>query len=202
MGSGYYGELNLGSSERASGSSASSSSSSRKGKKNSSEKPKQPQRGLGVAQLEKIRLHGQIDSTGYPLHHQLPNYPPSNFTNQDPRAQSAYSSITSSSFSYSPSSSSYSPSYSFHPNIVQMGLPEYERTNIRYASSQPPNTAARWDNSNSVLHTQSSAHQPNVTRPFLNLYDHSHHIDSQQDGSQNSESGDPQEPDLELRLSL
>lgn len=34
-------------------------SSSRKGKKNS-DKPKQPQRGLGVAQLEKIRLHSQL----------------------------------------------------------------------------------------------------------------------------------------------
>ncbi|XP_028806537.1 protein SPEAR3-like isoform X2 [Neltuma alba] len=207
MGSGYFGELNLGSTERASGSSASSSSSSRKGKKNNSDKPKQPQRGLGVAQLEKIRLHGQIDC-GYPPPPPLHVPYPSNFNNEDPRAQSAYSSVPSSSFSYSPSSSSYSPSYCFHPNIAQMGLPEYERTNIRYGSSQPPN-AARWDNSNSVLHTQSSA-QPNVTRPFLNLYDHSHlHIDSQQhrsgsfgSSSQNSESSDPQEPDLELRLSL
>lgn len=85
MGSGYYGELNLGNSERASGSSSSpSSSSSRKGKKNSSEKPKQPQRGLGVAQLEKIRLHGQLDSSGFPLHnhhHQVPTYPSSTFNN-------------------------------------------------------------------------------------------------------------------------
>ncbi|XP_054782310.1 protein SPEAR3 [Prosopis cineraria] len=206
MGSGYFGELNLGSTERSSGSSALSSSSTRKGKKNNSDKPKQPQRGLGVAQLEKIRLHGQIDC-GYPP----PNPPPpllhvpypSNFNSQeDPRAQSAYSSIPSSSFSYSTSSSSNSPSYCFHPNIVQMGLPEYERSNIRYGSSQPTNTA-RWD-----LQNQSSA-QPNVTRPFLNLYDHSHHIDGQNyrsgsfgSSSQNSESSDPQEPDLELRLSL
>ncbi|KAK1434725.1 hypothetical protein QVD17_00475 [Tagetes erecta] len=39
--------------------SAKTSSSSRKGKKGHSDKPKQPQRGLGVAQLEKIRLHSQ-----------------------------------------------------------------------------------------------------------------------------------------------
>ncbi|MFS7997936.1 putative SPEAR family protein [Helianthus anomalus] len=32
-------------------------SSSRKGKKSNSNKPRQPQRGLGVAQLEKIRLN-------------------------------------------------------------------------------------------------------------------------------------------------
>ncbi|XP_074577905.1 protein SPEAR1-like [Curcuma longa] len=45
--------LHLGSGSRSSG--------SRKGKKSSSEKaPKQPQRGLGVAQLEKIRLEDQM----------------------------------------------------------------------------------------------------------------------------------------------
>ncbi|KAF7819791.1 protein SPEAR3-like [Senna tora] len=77
-----------------------------------------------------------------------------------------------------------------------MGLPEYERTNIRYANSHPSNTPS--------LHTQSSA---NVTRPFLNLYD-SQNIDSRKhrsggvSNSKNSESSDTQEPDLELRLSL
>ena len=44
------------------------SSSSKKGKikgtSNNQEKPKQPQRGLGVAQLEKIRLHTQLASMG------------------------------------------------------------------------------------------------------------------------------------------
>ena len=61
--------------ERVSGS---SSSSSRKGKKNNQDKPKQPQRGLGVAQLEKIRLHGQMACGGY-----HPPYP-SNFNNVRP----------------------------------------------------------------------------------------------------------------------
>nr|GEW29556.1 reverse transcriptase domain-containing protein [Tanacetum cinerariifolium] len=41
--------------------SAGGSSSSRKGKKSHPDKPKQPQRGLGVAQLEKIRLHSQLE---------------------------------------------------------------------------------------------------------------------------------------------
>ncbi|KAK8980028.1 hypothetical protein V6N11_061248 [Hibiscus sabdariffa] len=45
-------------------------SSSRKGKSNS-EKPKQPRRGLGVAQLERIRLYGQMGCTS--LH---ASYPP------------------------------------------------------------------------------------------------------------------------------
>lgn len=77
MGSSYFGEPNFGN-ERASGSS-SSSSSSRKGKKNNSEKPKQPQRGLGVAQLEKLRLHGQMACAHHPSLH-APNCP-SNFNN-------------------------------------------------------------------------------------------------------------------------
>lgn len=66
--SNYFGEPNMGN-ERPSG-----SSSSRKGKKNNQYKPKQPQRGLGVAQLERIRLHGQM-TCGY-----HPPYP-SNFNN-------------------------------------------------------------------------------------------------------------------------
>ena len=66
MGSGYFGEPGFGN-ERGSGllssssSSPSSSSSTRRGRKGGSDKqPRQPQRGLGVAQLEKIRLHGEI----------------------------------------------------------------------------------------------------------------------------------------------
>ncbi|KAK6941490.1 hypothetical protein RJ641_026867 [Dillenia turbinata] len=114
MGSGYYGEPNLGN-ERSSGG---SSSSSRKGKKSScSDKPKQPQRGLGVAQLEKIRLHGQMAGCNYVPSLHAPNYPSPNFTQEDLRMQAAYTaSIPSSSFSYSSSSSM--SSYVYHPNIV------------------------------------------------------------------------------------
>ncbi|KAL2321303.1 hypothetical protein Fmac_030272 [Flemingia macrophylla] len=185
----YFGEPNMGN-ERVSG------SSSRKGKKNNQDKPKQPQRGLGVAQLEKIRLHGQMACSGYhppPLHSPYP----SSFNNEDPRVQTPYSSVpSSSSFSYSSSSTSYSTSYGFQPNIV-MSLPEYERTNIRYGDSQTANTA-RLEHANSTAQT----------RPLLNLYD-TQHIDTtmRRSGSvgassQNSESSDNQEPDLELRLSL
>lgn len=72
-GSNYFGDSNMGN-ERVSG----SSSSSRKGKKNNQDKPKQPQRGLGVAQLEKIRLHGEM---AYAFHPPLHNPYPSNFIN-------------------------------------------------------------------------------------------------------------------------
>ncbi|EEF48216.1 conserved hypothetical protein [Ricinus communis] len=111
MGSSYFGEPNLGN-ERGSG-------SSRKGKKTNSDKPKQPQRGLGVAQLEKIRLHGQMGSAYHPSLH-TPY--PSNFNQEDMRMQTAaYSSVPSSSFSYSSSSVASSASYGFHPNIVVCG---------------------------------------------------------------------------------
>ncbi|KAL3021826.1 hypothetical protein AAZX31_05G214100 [Glycine max] len=150
MGSSYFGEPNFGN-ERAS-----CSSSSRKGKKShNSDKPKQPQRGLGVAQLEKIRLHGYHLSLHAPY--------PSNFSNEDPRVQIAYSSVPSSSFSYS---SSYAASYGFQPNIM-MGLSEYQKTNIRYGDSQPTNTA-RWETTSVILESQYSA-PSNIARPFLNL---------------------------------
>lgn len=71
MGSSYFGEPNLGN-EKGGG------SSSRKSKKNNSDKPKQPQRGLGVAQLEKIRLHGQM---GCAYHPSLHGPYPTNFNN-------------------------------------------------------------------------------------------------------------------------
>ncbi|KAE7998710.1 hypothetical protein FH972_003223 [Carpinus fangiana] len=197
MGSSYFGEPNL-VNEKGGG------SSSRKGKKNNSDKPKQPQRGLGVAQLEKIRLHGQM---GCAYHPSLHGPYPTNFSNEDVRVQTAYSPMSSSSFSYSSSSSSSSASYGYHPNMM-MGLGEYERTNIRYGDSQPSATA-RWDPSSPPLEAQHFA-QPSMTRHLLNL-----HIEDSEDknskklrsnsmgsSSQNSESSDNQEPDLELRLSL
>lgn len=80
MDSNYFGEPNMGG----------SGSSSRKGKKNNQDKPKQPQRGLGVAQLEKIRLHGEMAYSYHPSLH--PPYP-SNFNNVSKPLQFSHSSI-------------------------------------------------------------------------------------------------------------
>ncbi|KAJ7969575.1 Protein SPEAR3 [Quillaja saponaria] len=198
MGSSYFGEPNMGNNERVSGSSSSSSSSSRKGKKNNSDKPKQPQRGLGVAQLEKIRLHGQVACAyQYPI-----NYP-SNFNNEDLRFQTAYSTIPASSSSRS-SSASYG---CFPPNVV-MGLPEYERTSIKYGADHTPSThTARWDSSNGFVEPQPFV-QPSMTKHLINLHDSQHknmkkhRSNSMGSNSQNSKSSDSQELDLELRLSL
>ncbi|CAL0322172.1 unnamed protein product [Lupinus luteus] len=208
MDSNYFGELNM-ENERGNGSS-NSPSSSRKGKKNNQDKPKQPQRGLGVAQLEKIRIHGQIASGYFPPQHG--SYP-SSFNNEDPIVQAPYqySSILpspppspSSSFSFSSSSAPYSASYGFQSNYV-MKLSEYERTNIRYGDSQPTNNTGRWEHA--ILKTHSSAQTR--TGSLLNLYDSQQHIDTKKhrsdsvgSSSQNYEPSDPQEPDLELKLSL
>ncbi|KAJ0029862.1 protein SPEAR3-like isoform X1 [Pistacia vera] len=194
MGSGYFGEPNLGN-ERA--------GSSRKGKKNS-DKPKQPQRGLGVAQLEKIRLHGQMGCNYHPSFH-TPY--PTNFNQEDVRVQTAYSSVPSSSFSYSSSSSSPT-SYGCHPSIT-MGLGEYERSTFVYGDSQPTTTASSWNPANGILETQHFI-QPSMNRHHLNLQvedpqqkrNKKHRSNSRGSSSQNSESSDTQEVDLELRLSL
>ncbi|KAG6589932.1 Protein SPEAR1, partial [Cucurbita argyrosperma subsp. sororia] len=148
MGSGYYGEPSLGN-ERGTGlssSSSSSSSSSRRGKKGGSDKqPRQPQRGLGVAQLEKIRLHGEIASAAF--------HPTSYTFNNEHELTNVHR--------YSPVSTSSSPSYGF-PSNVMMGFGECEGRRVRDGDSQH-STTARWDPSNGgVLEAQHFAH-PDMT---------------------------------------
>ncbi|PIN12297.1 hypothetical protein CDL12_15092 [Handroanthus impetiginosus] len=198
MGSSYYGDGNLGNNnERGLSSSASSSSSSRKGKKGNSDKPKQPQRGLGVAQLEKIRLHGQLASNYL-------NPYSANFSQEDMRMQTPYSS-SSSSFSYSSSSSS---PYGFQgPHGVMMGLPDMDKTNIRYGDHNQSSSIARWHNAE--MGTQHSV-DPSMTRPFfepgiegsMNKKKKKNKNENQMgsSGDQNSESSSSQDIDLELRL--
>ncbi|KAJ0524071.1 putative SPEAR family protein [Helianthus annuus] len=172
----YYGES--GSNDR---SSSAGGSSSRKGKKSGSDKPKQPQRGLGVAQLEKIRLHSQMGL--------LPQ--------EDIRIQTAYSS--SSSFSYtSPSTASFNTLQGHHSHM--MGTGELERTNYVYGESQFASSNPGWD--------ASYAQPAGISRHFFSpeLVEDSLRKkirkDQHDSGSQNSDSNGSQELDLELRLSL
>ncbi|KAL8254830.1 hypothetical protein R6Q59_033051 [Mikania micrantha] len=68
----YFGDAAAAGGNERSARTSSSSSSSRKGKKICAEnKPKQPQRGLGVAQLEKIRLHSQLGFHPTNIHPQM-----------------------------------------------------------------------------------------------------------------------------------
>ncbi|XP_038878298.1 protein SPEAR3-like [Benincasa hispida] len=195
MGSGYFGEPSLGNNERGGASSSSSPLSSRRGKKGGSDKqPRQPQRGLGVAQLEKIRLHGEIASAGF--HHT--SY---TFTNDQEvaRVQTGYASV--------PSSTSSSPSYGFPSNIM-MGFGEYERRNLRDGDSQY-STAARWDpnNNGGILESQHYA-QPNMTcyleNPQAEWTQSRRSKRQERSGNmgQNSEACESQDLDLELRLSI
>ncbi|XP_031110202.1 protein SPEAR3-like [Ipomoea triloba] len=188
----YYGERNLGNHERTA---AAAASSSRKSKKSNSEKPKTPQRGLGVAQLEKIRLHSQMGCAYHlpatSLHH---NPFAANLSQEDMRLQTAYNSSSSSS------------SYACLPAFQTMMGNDMERANIRFGDSQPSSTPS-W-HPGTVYEPQQYA-QPNMTRHFLNLQvedsiekkrkkDRS---DSMGSGSQNSDQcNGSQELDLELRL--
>ncbi|XP_073051439.1 protein SPEAR3-like [Primulina eburnea] len=187
MGSNYFGEGNR-SHERGF-----SSSSSRKGKKNGSDKPKQPQRGLGVAQLEKIRLHSELG----------PNYPPpahnpyaQSFSQEDMRSRSSYT------------SSSSPPPYGFPgAHGVRTPFQDSDRANIRYGESQQGHVA-RWPPGNAGvehLHfvqpsmTTRSFLDPNIERPY-NMNDEKDRGDSLAYSNKNSESSGSQDIDLELRL--
>ncbi|KAJ7973822.1 protein SPEAR1-like [Quillaja saponaria] len=89
-----------------------------------------------------------------------------------------------------------------------MGLPDYERTSIRYGGEHTQSTnTARWAAGNAVVEAQPFV-QPSMTRHLLNLHDSQHEntkkhrSNSMGSSSQNSDSSDNQELDLELRLSL
>ncbi|XP_042486463.1 protein SPEAR1-like [Macadamia integrifolia] len=194
MGSSYFGEPSMGNG-RAGG-------SSRKGKKTNSDKPKQPQRGLGVAQLEKIRLHNQMSCSYLPSIHNP--YQTNLNQEEEVRLGSTYSSVpSSSSFSYSSSSAPYG----FHPNIM-MGMGEMEAADFRYGDSQSSITA-RWNNNSGISGTQYSMH-PTETRHLLSLNVVEDSVqkkrirkewcDSMGSSSQNSDSSDVGELDLELKL--
>ncbi|KAL7093619.1 hypothetical protein ACP275_11G050300 [Erythranthe tilingii] len=182
MGSNYYGDGGL----------SSSTSSSRKGKKgnnnnNNSDKPKQPQRGLGVAQLEKIRLHTQLGCTTYlpppSLHH---NFPPT-FNQEEIRLQTAYPSQSSTPYGYQPS------------HGVMMGLSDLDRTTIRYEDHAHSSTnIPRWHHGNNQHFPE-----PIITRPFFDpIVEGSIRNRNSNDRNENRESRSSEEIDLELRLSL
>ncbi|XP_077211650.1 protein SPEAR1-like isoform X2 [Tasmannia lanceolata] len=187
MGSSYFGEPRLGDGR---------SGSSRKGKKNNLDKPKQPQRGLGVAQLEKIRLRNQM---GYCYLPSLHNPLQTNLKQEEDMTVEM-------SFSSSASSSSYSSSSSFGLNIM-MGLGDIESTEVRYGDSQ--SLTVGWNHNNRILQPQYTT-QSSVTQHIQRLpmedsvqkkrrHDGS---DSMGSSSQNSDSSDAQELDLDLKLSL
>ncbi|CAN6970917.1 unnamed protein product, partial [Brassica rapa subsp. trilocularis] len=188
MGSSFFGKPNMRGSSPSSSSPTSSSSSpgTRRGKKNGSEKPKQPQRGLGVAQLEKIRLHGEMSCNSFD------NYSSSLYPQENVRMQGEYSSIPSSSpsFTYASPSPSPSPSYGLYPNMIDVHRDQYERATMS------------WNPRYGILESHHYL-EPNTTRHIFNEDPcFTRRSKSLGSGNPNSGSNDNKELDLELRLSL
>nr|VDD34981.1 unnamed protein product [Brassica oleracea] len=187
MGSSFFGRPNIRGSS-PSPTSSSSSPATRRGKKNGSEKPKQPQRGLGVAQLEKIRLHGEMSCNSFN------NYNPSLHPQEDVRGYSSIPS-SSSSFTYALSTPTSTPN-GFYPNMMMKHHKrEYDWvSNFSYFISY--GLISRRFNSTEESQRFNShglnRGEPSFTRRSKSLGC----------GNQNSGSSDSQELDLELRLSL
>ncbi|CAN8326358.1 unnamed protein product [Cochlearia groenlandica] len=195
MGSSFFGRPKMGGSSSSS-SPTSSSSPAKKGKnKNGSDKPKQPQRGLGVAQLEKIRLHSEFNCNNFNAY---PSYHPSTSNHEeDVRMQGGYISMPSSSpsFTYASSSPASAP-YGLHPNMrMHANYDQYEGTTIRYGESQPHVTPS-WNPSYGILESQHFV-EPNISRHFLQEDPRNISLGS---GNHNFEASDANELDLELRL--
>ncbi|CAL9048057.1 unnamed protein product [Musa acuminata subsp. burmannicoides] len=172
--------------------------SSRKGKK---EKSKQPQRGLGVAQLEQMRLQSQMEeyvsSLDSPFCSDL-NMP------EDSRVEMAFSSPPS-----SPSGIVSGPSFALHPNMMM----DYHGDAGRTSFTGGERWLGTWARSHLSQGGMSSSHcysPPTVTLP---LFEETTTEDSAQENrrhdqnlsissiSQNSDPDDARQVvDLELRL--
>uniref|UniRef100_A0A7C8ZMS8 Uncharacterized protein n=1 Tax=Opuntia streptacantha TaxID=393608 RepID=A0A7C8ZMS8_OPUST len=187
MGSSFFGVPNNMGTERC---------SPRKSKK--SEKPKQPQRGLGVAQLEQIRLRSQMGCGLTP--------PYSALLQDDMRLQGVQPyGVPHSSTScppYSQSSPSTSSHYAYSPNYMMVFGDE--RANTRY-NEPHQSTMPRWNPNNNGVLDNSPYTQTGIASEQL----FSHFEDSRQkmgswrpmgSSPQYSNSSDDEEVDLELRL--
>ncbi|KAK9055047.1 hypothetical protein SSX86_026127 [Deinandra increscens subsp. villosa] len=169
--------------------SAGASSSSRKGKKSNSNKPKQPQRGPGVAQLEKIRLLNQA------------GFHPTNLHPQDDNVANWV--IEYFSFLKVVSTCQFIYCLSF----LQIGMGQLERSNMIYGQSQP-NSDPRWNANNAMFEVEHYAQPGIITRHLFQVQVEDSHRKETMSNSMGSssciisDSNGSQELDLELRLSL
>ncbi|XP_015693006.1 protein SPEAR1-like [Oryza brachyantha] len=188
---------------------------SRKGKRSAgsgSDKPKQPQRGLGVAQLEKIRIQSEM-AAGYlqinPPHLglQQPPVPGIGSLNLQEDARS------SNSLSSSPSSSSFhaninvSSPYPIHPNLA-MAYGGSRSGDIRYGEFQSTNPIIRSPPNHEVSYGAGADHYYShpSSDPTLSLFEPEESIYlrrqyyslNQPVDSMNPD--DPEDVDLELKL--
>ncbi|KAG2599771.1 protein SPEAR3-like isoform X1 [Panicum virgatum] len=185
-------------------SSGRSSSGSRRGKRGGgsgggADKPKQPQRGLGVAQLEKIRLQSEMAEYFHPL-----GQPPSLIHRTGSLNLQEDARASTSSLSSSPSSSFYATAVSspfpVHPNI---STAYGERGgDLRYGEFQAP--IIRSPSSSAIYGAPHYAHPNNITLPLFEPQESTrlrgHHDRSRSADSTSMNSDDPQDVDLELKL--
>uniref|UniRef100_A0ACD5VTJ1 Uncharacterized protein n=1 Tax=Avena sativa TaxID=4498 RepID=A0ACD5VTJ1_AVESA len=180
------------------------SSGSRRGKRggggsggSGTDKPKQPQRGLGVAQLEKIRLQSEMAEYFHPPGGQPPSliHRTASLNLEDTRA-------STSSLSSSPSSSFHaaavSSAFPVHPNF---GMAYGERGDARYGEFQAP--IVRSPSSSTIYGPPHYSHL-GVTLPLFAPEESTrlrgHHDRSRSADSTSMNSEDPQDVDLELKL--
>ncbi|CAN6327313.1 unnamed protein product [Urochloa humidicola] len=180
------------------------SSGSRKGKRgdnSSSDKPRQPQRGLGVAQLEKIRIQSEMAEY---LHHPLGQPPPihrtGSFNLEEPRLSH---SLTSSSSSPFHANIGVSSSYPIHRPNLAMAYAD-RSGDMGYGAFQT-NPTIRTPNYHGATYGSEAhlyAHPSNIT--LLPLFEPKESIcmNRPYDLNQTVESPnlDDQEVDLELKL--
>ncbi|PIA64834.1 hypothetical protein AQUCO_00100361v1 [Aquilegia coerulea] len=177
MGS-VYGESNSGNGR---------SGSSKKGKKPASDKPKTPQRGLGVAQLEKIRLNNQMNCNYLPSPPPPSPYPTHFHQEPDMRMEAAYPMVPAVS----------APSYAYaSPPPATFGY---------HQPTAQPSVRVIWNSNNGMVGNQ-YAGQPSMTRlypqgiPREGSAQRVRGEDVTGSGSQNPGSSEEPEIDLELRL--
>ncbi|TVU00559.1 hypothetical protein EJB05_54022, partial [Eragrostis curvula] len=179
------------------------SSGSRKGKRtgnSSSDKPRQPQRGLGVAQLEKIRIESEMaEYLRHPLGHRPSIHRTGSFNLEDVRLAHSLPSSPSSSFH---ANIGVSSSYPIHrPNLA---MAYGERGDIRYDEFQT-NPIIRSPYYHGAIFGSEApySHQSNVTLPLFEPEEsislkRQHDINQMADPLNSDD--DQQEVDLELKL--
>ncbi|XP_051210041.1 protein SPEAR3 [Lolium perenne] len=203
------------------GRSTPSSSGSRRGKRGTSggssvDKPRQPQRGLGVAQLEKIRL--QSEMAEYLHHPPLAGQPPPSSIhgagsfNLQEDAWSSNSLSPPKSSSFHANNINVPSAYAIHPNLA-MAYNGGRAGDVRYGES-PPTTPIIRSSPNyhgsaiygvvpHYSHPTSDAtlplFEPEVSIGFKGLHDLNHSLTVDQ-WSESMNSDDPQDVDLELKL--
>lgn len=181
-----------------------------------SDKPRQPQRGLGVAQLEKIRIQSEMAEY---LHHPLAQQPPhpihrtGSFNSEELRLSHSVPSSSPSSTFHANNMGVSSSSYPIHrPTHHRLAMAYGERSaggdDMRYGEFQTNPIVSRSPNNYYGATFGSEAHYPHPSNATLPLFkpresiclNRPYYYDLNQTADSSSSLDDDQEVDLELKL--